>query len=96
MTHTYMHTHTHTHTGVESYHIDRAERIRSDNSIDHRNTDGTTQVHSLLYSSTPSNISSSFVVYTDVFIALYAIQLCSAPLYCAVTFRRCDSYYDYS
>ena len=59
-------------TGVESYHIDRAERIRSDNSIDHRYTDGTTQVKpssSLFFSflSTSPHLfytTSSFVIYT--------------------------------
>ena len=36
-------------TGVVSYHIDRAERISSTNTIEHRNVDGTIQVslHSL-------------------------------------------------
>lgn len=31
--------------GVESYHIDRAERIRPDNSIEHRESDGSVHVH---------------------------------------------------
>jgi len=31
--------------GVESYHIDRAERILPNNSIEHRESDGTIVVH---------------------------------------------------
>jgi hypothetical protein len=71
-----------THTGVESYHIDRAERIRSDNSIDHRNTDGTTQVHSHLLS--PPFFSSPFystLSYTSVTLCSISTARCTV-LHC--------------